>query len=237
MAKSGQSLQFSLAHPIPYTIKTMSTIKVISFDVEGTLVTTDFSYGIWFEAIPESYAQRHGMTVEQAKIAVEEEYRKIGDQRMEWYDINYWVKKFDLGTRDALMDKCSSRVACYPDTLEILSSLNSSYMLSLASGSPREFLHYLLRDISHHFAHVFSSTSDYRQLKDSTFYRKMCRKMDVSPEEVVHVGDNWQFDYLAATEAGLTAFHLDRTGQKRSNDSLTTLTQLKAFLPKTSLSS
>ncbi len=84
----------------------MSSVKVISFDVEGTLVTTDFSYGIWFEAMPESYAQRYGLTVDEARAAVESEYSKIGDQNLDWYDINYWVKKFDLGTKEMLMDKC-----------------------------------------------------------------------------------------------------------------------------------
>jgi HAD superfamily hydrolase (TIGR01549 family) len=210
--------------------RNMNNIKVISFDVEGTLVTTDFSYSIWFEAIPESYAQRHGTTLDQAKIAVEEEYRKIGDQRMEWYDINYWVKKFDLGTRDTIMGKAKDRVAYYPDVNEILSTLNANYTLSLASGSPREFLQYLLRDIKHHFSHVFSSTSDYRQLKDSNFYIKICQQMRVHPEEVIHVGDNWQFDYLAAKEAGINAFHLDRTGIKNQAQSLSSLIELRDIL-------
>ena len=208
----------------------MSTIKVISFDVEGTLVTTDFSYGIWFEAMPESYAQRHGLTIEQAKIAVEKEYRKIGDQQMEWYDINYWVKKFDLGTQDMLMEKCKHRVAYYPEVAELLSSLDGNYTLSLASGSPREFLHYLLRDIRPYFDYVFSSTSDYKQLKDSNFYEKICREMAVYPEQVMHVGDNWQFDYCAARDAGLQALYLDRSGQKCDKDSLTSLTQISNFL-------
>ena len=32
----------------------MKNIKVVSFDVEGTLTTTDFSYAIWFESIQDS---------------------------------------------------------------------------------------------------------------------------------------------------------------------------------------
>ncbi|HAV10450.1 MAG TPA: HAD family hydrolase [Dehalococcoidia bacterium] len=208
----------------------MNAIKVISFDVEGTLVTTDFSYGIWFEAMPESYAQRHGLTIEQAKAVVEEEYRKIGDQRMEWYDINYWVKKFDLGTRDMLMDRRKHRVAYYSEVEELLSELDGNYTLSLASGSPREFLHYLLKDIKSHFAHVFSSTSDYRQLKDSHFYENICREMGVRPHEVIHIGDNWQFDYCAARDAGLQALHLDRSGKRHDEGSLADLSQISTFL-------
>ena len=41
-------------------------IKVVSFDVEGTMVTTDFSYAIWFEMIPQRYAERWGLSFAEA---------------------------------------------------------------------------------------------------------------------------------------------------------------------------
>jgi len=33
-------------------------IKIISFDVEGTLVSPDFSQAVWYEGIPALYSQR-----------------------------------------------------------------------------------------------------------------------------------------------------------------------------------
>jgi hypothetical protein len=68
----------------------MRQIELISFDAEGTVVTPDFSQTIWHEAIPALYAQRKGLDLAQAKKCVYEEYDKIGDQRLEWYDIEYW---------------------------------------------------------------------------------------------------------------------------------------------------
>ena len=209
----------------------MDDIKVVSFDVEGTLVTPDFSYAIWFESIPGCYAERNCIDFEQAKMIVEEEYRKVGDQGLEWYDINYWFNKLGLGVPDPVMERCQGRVCYYPEVRDVLLSLNGKYKLVVASGSPREFLRHLLRDIEPYFTKIFSSVSDYRQLKTTEFYLQMCQEMEVRPEQVLHVGDNWQFDFVAPREVGIHAFYLDRKKQSDYQNSLVSLKQLEAILP------
>ncbi len=209
----------------------MSGIKIVSFDVEGTLVTTDFSYAIWFEAIPARYAERYDMPIDEAKKAVMEEYQKVGDQRLEWYDIRYWFRKLDLGDSMAALESCQSRVSYYPEVIDVLKSLGGKYKITVASGTPREFLHHLLRGIEPYLDEVFSSISDYQQLKTADFYHKMCRSLNVSPEEVVHIGDNWQFDFIAAGETGIRAFYLDRQSQNSHQPgTFSSLTPLKYHL-------
>ena len=208
----------------------MDDITVVSFDVEGTLVTPDFSYAIWFEAIPRRYSERKGIDFEQARKSVEEEYGKVGDQRLEWYEIRYWFDKLDLGIPEPVMEGCQGRVCYYPEVRDVLSSLSGRYRLTVASGSTREFLHHLLRDIEPYFTSVFSSVSDYGRLKTSEFYRRMCQALGVQPEQVVHIGDNWQFDFVAPSEIGIRAFYLDRKGQTNHQNSLASLTQLEVHL-------
>jgi len=206
------------------------SIKVVSFDVEGTLVTPDFSYAVWFEAIPERYAEKNAIDIEQARRAVEEQYRKVGDQRLEWYDIRYWLKELGLGAPEPVMQKCENRVRHYPEVKEVLLSLGQRYQLIVASGSSRDFLHYLLKDLRPYFSRVYSSITDYKQLKTADFYTEMCWEMEVKPEQVVHVGDNWQFDFLAPCEVGIRAFHLDRDGKTNKQNSLSNLLELKGYL-------
>lgn len=208
----------------------MTQIKVISFDVEGTLVTTDFSYAIWFEAIPQKYGQKHGIPFEQAKKMVMEEYEKVGDQRVEWYDINYWFHKFGLGDYEPAMEQYQDRVQYYPEVREILTLLGEKYTLIAASGSPKEFLHHLLRDIKPYFHRVFSSISDYQQVKTREFYLNLCQALDISPEYILHIGDNLQFDVIAPKNMGIRAVHLDRKSENNHQGSLTNLGQLKAHL-------
>jgi putative hydrolase of the HAD superfamily len=208
----------------------LNEVKVVSFDVEGTLVTPDFSYAVWFEAIPEHYAEKNGIDFELARKTVEAEYGKVGDQRLEWYDVRYWFDKLGLGIPDQVMKKCSSRVCYYPEVKEVLTSLSGRYKLVAASGSTRDFLHHLLQDIEPYFTRIFSSLTDYKQLKTSEFYLKMCQTMGVKPGQVVHVGDNWQFDFVAPSEVGIQAFYLDRKRQTKYRRSLTNLVELTAQL-------
>jgi len=208
----------------------MNNVKIVSFDVEGTLVTTDYSYAIWFEAIPERYAAANSLDFEKAKTLVQEEYSKVGDQRLEWYDIHYWFSNLGLGVPEPVMARYSSRIEYYPEVKELLSLLGERYVLTVASGSPREFLIHLLRDIETYFARIFSSVSDYKRLKTPDFYREMCDVLNVNPEQIVHVGDNWQFDFLAPREIGIKTFYLDRKNQGKKTDTLSSLSELKAYL-------
>jgi len=205
-------------------------IEVVSFDVEGTLVTPDFSYAVWFEAIPQRYAEKNGINLELARKAVEEEYGKVGDQRLEWYDVRYWFDRLGLGTPVPVMQRCESQVCYYPEVKEVLVSLSERYKLVVASGSTRDFLRHLLQDIEPYFSEIYSSITDYRQLKTSEFYLKMCQAMRVEPEQVVHIGDNWQFDYVAPSEMGIQAFYLDRKRQTNHQNSVASLLQLKVCL-------
>jgi HAD superfamily hydrolase (TIGR01549 family) len=206
----------------------MAQIKVISFDVEGTLATFDFSQTIWHEAIPALYARKEGIELDRAKEIAAKEYDKVGDQRLEWYDINYWFGYFQLGSPQPMLESYQDRVRYYPEVVKVLSSLSGRYRLIVASGTPLELLNPLLKDIRLHFTHIFSSISHYRQLKTPEFYLAMCNATGIEPGQVVHVGDSWQFDFLNSRQVGIHAFHLDRSG---SNDaSLRDLTQLEFLL-------
>lgn len=208
----------------------MDKIKIVSFDVEGTLVTTDYSYTIWFETIPSLYAATHNMDVALARSKVEDEYRKVGDQRLEWYDIRYWFDKFKLGAPFSAMEKARSRVSYYPETKEVLNALQGEYILTIASGSPHEFLEHLLMDIEPYFTRIFSSVSDYGQVKTEEFYRKMVAELDAKPEQIVHIGDNRQFDFLAPSALGIKSYYLERQVPAKFADSLNNLRQLVDLL-------
>jgi len=43
---------------------------------------------------------------------------------------------------------------------------------------------------------------------------------------MVHVGDSWNFDFIAAKEAGIKVFHLNRAQKSENGDSLKSLTEL-----------
>jgi putative hydrolase of the HAD superfamily len=134
-----------------------------------------------------------------------------------------------LGSSEPVIRSCLNKIAHYPEVIEVLSSLAGEYPLIVASGTPLKLLDYLLRDIKPYFVRIFSSISHYRQVKTPDFYLKLCEEMGVKPGQVIHVGDSWQFDFLNASEAGINALYIDRTGANHQ-DSLGDLTRVKDLL-------
>jgi putative hydrolase of the HAD superfamily len=207
----------------------MKRIELVSLDAEGTLVTPDFSESIWHEAIPALYAGKKGLDFGEAKKCITEEYDKVGVHRLEWYDIEYWFNRLELGSSEPVIASCLNKIAHYPEVMDVLSSLAGRYRLVVASGTPLRLLDYLLRDIKPYFVRIFSSISHYRQVKTPDFYLKICEEMSVEPGQVIHVGDNWQFDFLNANQAGVNALYVDRSGANH-RDSVADLTGLKDLL-------
>lgn len=128
-----------------------------------------------------------------------------------------------------MIQSCLNKIAHYPEVIEVLRSLAAEYPLIVASGTPSKLLDYLLRGLKPYFVRIFSSISDYRQVKTPDFYLKLCEEMSVEPGKVIHAGDSWQFDFINARQAGINALYIDRSGTNHQ-DALDDLTQLKELL-------
>ncbi|MEM2875502.1 MAG: HAD family hydrolase [Candidatus Bathyarchaeia archaeon] len=190
-------------------------IKVVSMDLEGTLVTLHFSDMVWNVGIPKLYAEQRELTFEDAKRVVFEEYQKIGDERREWYDINFWFKNLNLkGDWKGLMEAYRGELEVYHEVPEVLKTLSGRYRLILLSNSSREFIEFELKALGKGFERVFSATSDFNTVKKSAqVYRMVCEILGVRPSEIVHVGDHYESDFLTPRTVGIKSFYLDRSGR------------------------
>jgi putative hydrolase of the HAD superfamily len=54
--------------------------------------------------------------------------------------------------------------------------------------------------------------------------------LGVTPEEIIHVGDHYEFDYLVPRSLGIRAFFLDRSGQRNGDSVLWSLEDLEKGL-------
>ena len=205
-----------------------SSTRVVSFDAEGTLATHDFSIAVWQEVVPTLYAEKRGIDLQTAKQTVYAEFMRIGMKRREWFDIDYWFNKFDLGPAAPVIEAHRHRIEFYPDAMPVLEKLHGTYHLVVASSTPHEFLEPLLRDVRPYFARMFSATSEFGVVKDARFFGWMCNELQVEPYEVVHIGDSWKKDHLSAGEAGIVSYYLDRDSTDGS--ALHTLWDLAAVL-------
>jgi len=203
--------------------------RVVSFDAEGTLVTRRFSQVIWEEAIPKLYSEKKGISFDDAKARVIREYAKVGDTRVEWYDIRYWFDEFGLTNPERLLNEHKQEIALYSETSEVLKDLSRNHKLIVSSNSSRDFLRLELEKLEKYFCRVYSATSDFHQVKKTNrVYEEICRLLNIRPSEMVHVGDLLEDDFKAPRKAGVLAYHLDRSAEKSDRFVLRDLEEFKA---------
>lgn len=190
---------------------------MLSFDLEGTLTTLSFSEKVWNEGIPKLYAEQNGISFNEAYEIVMKEYWKVGDDRVEWYDIKFWFKKLNLrGDWRGLLRAYLKDLAVYLDAPKVLSYFKGRKRLIIISNSSREFLEVALKFIGNYFEETFSAVSDFNKLKDNPeLYKLVCERLGVEPTELSHVGDHYLCDYLTPKKLGIRSFFLDRSGMHR----------------------
>lgn len=188
--------------------------RVLSFDVDGTLVTPLFADTIWLESLPRLVAERHGIPFDRAKAMLIRDYEEVGPNRLEWYDIHYWMRKYELNI-DPLefVEQHSHLVQLYPEVVEVLEALKDKFDLIIISNSARIFLNITTRNIKKYFKHIFSTISDFNKVKDSNVYVDVCRRLGILPSQMIHVGDSYEMDYLSAIRSGASAYYVDRNNR------------------------
>jgi FMN phosphatase YigB (HAD superfamily) len=193
--------------------------KYISFDMDGTLIDPEFTDWVWGHGIPTLYAEKNGISFEESKAFVEGEYRKVGEQAIEWYDIKYWFQFFQLEMHwQTLMERYIDKINVYPDVNHTLARLKKRFSLILTSNAGREFIDIELKatGLEMYFDRIFSATSDFSEVKKTIgFYHRICQILGANPPEIVHVGDHYEFDYLIPQQLGIRAFYLDRSGGRK----------------------
>ena len=210
----------------------MQNTKMVSFDLDGTVTDISFVDSVWLEGIPRSFVSKNRVSLEEAKRRVMSEYAKVGRERLEWYDLRYWIERLDLDVSpEELLNSYQHKIKVYPEVIEVLQEFSCRGLrLIIVSNARREFLDLELEvtGIRHYFDRVFSSTSDFGLTKKTIdLYQKVCSSCGVYPREMVHVGDDQCFDFEIPRKLGIKAFYLDRTNAASGESVIHSLRELR----------
>jgi putative hydrolase of the HAD superfamily len=206
-------------------------IKAIFFDAVGTLFYLTKTVGDHY-----AYVGREvGLDLEAKKLesAFHVAWRKMPpraaiDEPRENDDKDWWRQLVDLVLnqvapslgeldRDNFFQVAYEHFAeagvweLYPEVPEVLRQLKPGFRLAVVSnfdGRLRLILQHL--GISKYFKRVFVSSEIGADKPDPKIFRCALKLIELKPNEVLHVGDDRERDWKAASEAGLSIFRLDR---------------------------
>ena len=212
---------------------------ILSFDLDGTIVTSSYADHVWLEGLPKLYATEKNTTLKQAKKTLFTAYDEISDARIEWYDISYWFQRYNLHSSWIdLLQKYTPYITPYEEAIPLIKHLAQHYPLIITSNAKREFIEIQLKHTNLHpyFTALYSSISDFNKVKkEPAVYQGICTQHHIHPQQLIHIGDHEQYDYHAPKKIGVHAYYLNRKKTTSSHsEEVTSLTQfVETILPTT----
>src|SRR5579863_4372017 len=93
-------------------------IETVLLDLDGTLLDLAFDNHFWRQRVPEAFAQRRALTLEQARAELRPRFA-AREGTLDWYCIDYWSRELQLDIR-ALKQDLAHRVRWLPGAREFL---------------------------------------------------------------------------------------------------------------------
>jgi len=206
-------------------------IRVVSFDVDGTLIDQRFNELISENDIPALVAEKRGCNFLEAKEFCIAEYDKLGDKDLRWYEIEYWLEKFDIPipAKD-IFKKREDLIVVYPDVVPVLQKLKKhGFKIIVVTCMPRIFLKEKIRTFDLHFDAVFSTITDFKKVKSPEIYIHISKLLQTSPSDILHIGDHHTLDYEFSLQAGCNSILIERA-KKTKDFSISHLEEIFKFL-------
>jgi len=99
-------------------------IDTVLLDMDGTLLDLNFDNHFWKEFVPLKFAQKQGLTLEQAKEQLVPQFKKM-EGRLEWYCLDYWSEVLELDLA-GLKAEIAGLIAVLPHVIEFLEKMHQS---------------------------------------------------------------------------------------------------------------
>ena len=99
-------------------------INTVLLDMDGTLLDLNFDNHFWLEFIPERYALKNQLNIEEARNILLPLFKSM-EGKLEWYCLDYWSKALDLDIA-GLKAEISGLISVLPHVTEFLSALKQT---------------------------------------------------------------------------------------------------------------
>lgn len=187
-------------------------IKYISLDLQGTLSNSKFSDNFWLEIIPQKYAEKFKITIEEAKQVLKQKFKEYGVYNILYYNDEYWSEFLSFNTLEEL-NKSKIKPEINKELYTYINKINLPKII--ISTTTDLFINYELKEKVKDFEKIYSCV-DYFKIggKTKKVYQKVAKELNVNPEEILHIGDNYLMDVENAKKAGVNALLYDDNIEK-----------------------
>lgn len=145
----------------------LAQAETLMLDMDGTVLDLAYDNYIWTDLVPRRYAIANGMTFEQSREHLFEQYRRVqGD--LEWYCLDHWNERLGIDVVQLHHD-VTHRIGYLPGALDFLRAVHvgDTRVLLVTNSHPDTLaLKDAVTGLGDYFDGIFSSHS-YGHAKES----------------------------------------------------------------------
>jgi len=178
-------------------------IEWVLLDLDGTLLDKYFDDYFWEVLVPEKYAQKYGLSFQEAKEKVMALYQRE-EGTLNWTDLNFWSKKLGLDL-SALKEQIAHLIDTHPyvvDFLKFLKQMGKKVFLVTNAHYKSLSLKLKRTQLGLYFDEVICAFDIGLSKEDKKFWRRLKEKLKLDPLHTLFIDDS-EAPLLAAKEMGI----------------------------------
>ena len=168
-----------------------SQISTVLLDMDGTILDLHFDNHFWLEYFPARYAQKHGMSIEEAKHKLIGHYQELTGT-IEWYCLDYW-SEFTQMPIPLLKREVQHLIQLRQDADEFLTALKQSgrEVILVTNAHPDALSLKIERTQLDKYFDVLYSTHEFGVVKESQLlWKKLQAKQGFELNNTLFVDDS-----------------------------------------------
>ncbi len=166
-------------------------IDSVLLDMDGTLLDLNFDNHFWLEFVPRRYAQRHGLTLAEAKRKLLPRFDAL-QGKLAWYCLDYWSRELALDL-SGLKAEVADLIRILPHVTDFLEAVRrTGKSLWLVTNAHPDALALKLERtcLRVFFDHIVCSHHYGYPKEDRRFWQHLKRELPLVPERTLMIDDS-----------------------------------------------
>jgi HAD superfamily hydrolase (TIGR01509 family) len=175
-----------MKHQLPW-----HDIETVFLDMDGTLLDLHFDNRFWREHVPLRYAEKHGLSLDDAKQDLYPRFRSV-EGTMDWYCVDYWSRELGMDI-NALKRELEHLIQVHPHVAEFLEALRSSgKRIALLTNAHEKVIDLKMATtgLAEHFDHLICAHAFRVPKEDPRFWPKLAKEDHFHRDTTLFVDDS-----------------------------------------------
>jgi FMN phosphatase YigB (HAD superfamily) len=173
---------------------------VVSLDLCGTIADCRGYDDLWYRIIPGLYSRSRGTSFDESVKKLRERYSLVGPSSIEWYKPSHWISELSLDMAEYKKAASGINVKVAEG---LVKRLKEKYRVILTTNVAKEVLELTVN--LKLFDAVYSCVDMGTPKKDERFWKMLIAGEREMPYRILHLGDDYVYDYLIPSMAGIRA--------------------------------